>query len=113
MRFRKYKRTTISISPLQLAGISTMVCFTFHMVFAALVAAIIPALAAEFSVRPFKIDLNNSRLLSLARNTRLPTRPEYPGLGSTFGIDLETLRTLQQKWVTEYDWNAKQQKLNE
>jgi hypothetical protein len=93
-----------------------MICLTFkfHKVFAALVTTIVvPTLAADFNVKPFKIDLNNSRLLSLARNTHLPTQPEYPGLGSTFGIDLDALRTLQQNWVTEYDWNAEQQRLNE
>jgi hypothetical protein len=85
---------------------------TFHTVFAALIA-ITPALATKFNVKPFKIDLNDSRLLSLARNTRLPTQPEYPDLGSTFGIDLDALHMLQQNWVTDYDWNAEQRRLNE
>jgi hypothetical protein len=90
-----------------------MVPLTFHTIFAALVVAIVPTLATDFNVKPFKIDLDDSRLLSLARNTHLPTRPEYTGLGSTFGIDLDALRTLQQNWTTKYDWNADQQRLNE
>jgi hypothetical protein len=90
-----------------------MVSLTFRTVFAALVIAIVPTLATDFKVKPFRVDLDDSRLLSLTRNTRLPTQPEYPGLGSTFGIDLDDLRTLQKNWTTEYDWNAEQQRLNE
>jgi hypothetical protein len=88
-----------------------MVSLALHVVFAALAIAIVPTLAADFKVKPFKIDLDDSRLLSLARNTRLPTQPEYPGLGSTLGIDLDALRILQQNWTTEYDWNAEQQSM--
>ena len=90
-----------------------MVSLTFHTVFAALVIAIVPILATDFKVKPFRIDLDDSRLLSLARNTRLPTQPEYPGVGSTLVFDLDALRTLQKNWTTEYDWNAEQQRLNE
>ena len=90
-----------------------MVSLTCHTVFAALVIAIVPTLATNFKVKPFKINLDDGRLLSLARNTHLPTQPEYPGVGSTLGIDLDVLRTLQKNWTTEYDWNAEQQRLNE
>jgi hypothetical protein len=90
-----------------------MVSPTLHTIFLALVIAIVPTLAIDFKVKTFKMDLDDSRLLSLARNTRLPIQPEYPGLGSTLGIDLDALRMLQKNWVTKYDWDAEQQRLNE
>jgi len=66
------------------------------------------------SVNPFKIDLSSEvpRMLKLVKESRLPDKPEYPGLGSSFGIDLDVLKDLKRKWVDDFDWNKEQEKLN-
>lgn len=71
--------------------------------------------AANFSVRPLEIDLSNGvpRMLSLINNTQLPDEPQYPGLGSTFGMDLDFLKGLQEQWLTEFNWNKEQKTMNE
>jgi|SRR5690242_13305998 len=71
--------------------------------------------AADFSVRPLKINLSNDvpRMLSLINNTQLPDEPQYPGLGSTFGMDLDLLKGLKEQWLTEFDWDKEQTTMNE
>jgi hypothetical protein len=68
----------------------------------------------SFNVRPFKVDLSAGvpRMLDLVKNTRLPEKPEYPGVASSFGIDLGVLRSLQNEWVHQYDWDKDQSYIN-
>lgn len=65
-------------------------------------------------VHPFEVDLlkNVPRMLSLIRDTRLPEKPEYAGVGGSFGIDLDVLKSLQNEWIHEYDWQKDQSYMN-
>jgi len=51
-------------------------------------------------------------MLDLVKNTVLPEQPEYPGLGSTAGIDLDVLKQLQREWLTTFDWSREEAALN-
>jgi hypothetical protein len=65
-------------------------------------------------VKPFKVDLSAGvpRMLDLINNTILPDKSEYPGVNSTFGIDLDVLKSLQNQWLHEYDWDKDQSYIN-
>lgn len=52
-------------------------------------------------------------MLTFADNTRLPDKPEYPGLADTAGIGLDTLKSLKQEWLTDFDWIKEQESINE
>jgi hypothetical protein len=69
----------------------------------------------KFNVKPFKIDLSGEipRLKSLVKNTRLPSAALYPDAGQEKGVELDFLRELQTEWLTNYDWEAQQAKLNQ
>jgi hypothetical protein len=69
----------------------------------------------KFNVKPFKIDLSGEipRLKSLVKNTRLPSAALYPDAGQEKGVELDFLRELQTEWLTDYDWEAQQAKLNQ
>ena len=66
------------------------------------------------NLRPFSVDLSAGvpRMLDLVKNTVLPEQPEYPGLGSTAGIDLDVLKQLQREWLTTFDWSREEAALN-
>jgi pimeloyl-ACP methyl ester carboxylesterase len=68
--------------------------------------------APAFNVKPFTINLSPSRMESLVNNTHLPAQPEYPGLGNTFGMDLDVLKSLQTTWTSNYSWTVEQAKFN-
>ena len=70
---------------------------------------------AKYDLRPFKIDLSSDipRMLDLIGNTSLPKSPEYPGVGSTAGISLNVLENMRDEWLTSYDWDSEQTKMNE
>ncbi|KAI5460231.1 Alpha/Beta hydrolase protein [Mariannaea sp. PMI_226] len=67
-----------------------------------------------FNLQPFVINLSREvpRMLNLVKNTRLPDQEEYAGVGSSAGIALDTLKQLQTKWTTTFDWNKEQHALN-
>ena len=67
-----------------------------------------------FKLRPFSVNLSAGvpRMLDLVKNTILPKEPEYPGLGSSAGIDLELLSSLQKEWITDFDWSREEAALN-
>lgn len=69
---------------------------------------------SDFDLQPFHIDLSSrvKRLKSLVDGSQLPNEQEFPGAGSSFGIDLDSLKGLQQKWLHDYDWNREQSNLN-
>jgi hypothetical protein len=66
-------------------------------------------------VQPYTVDLsgNVARMLQLIRDTKLPDKPEYPGVGSSFGIDLDVLKGLQTQWLNNFDWQKEQNSINE
>ncbi|KAM0426136.1 hypothetical protein ACHAPT_008768 [Fusarium lateritium] len=51
-------------------------------------------------------------MIDLVRNSRLPEKPEYPGVGSSMGIDLDVLKSLRKQWLSNFDWEKEQDKLN-
>ncbi|GKT47559.1 putative epoxide hydrolase [Colletotrichum spaethianum] len=69
---------------------------------------------APFNLRPFKIDLAKGvpRMLDLVRDTRLPEKPQYPGVGSNWGIDLDVLKSLQKQWLEKFDWKKEEKSMN-
>jgi len=86
---------------------------TFSYDFAALVAvglSLATPVEKSSVVEPFKINLSYETpgMLKLIRDTNLPDKPEYPGLGSSFGIDLDDLQYLKQQWLHDFGWNKQQ-----
>ncbi|KAJ7607892.1 Alpha/Beta hydrolase protein [Roridomyces roridus] len=69
----------------------------------------------KFNLQPFKIDLSSqvSRMNALVKNTRLPTSDLCPEVGMANGIELSTLEQLKNDWVTSFDWDTQQAKLNQ
>lgn len=65
-------------------------------------------------VVPFTVQLGDEvpRMLDLVNNTRLPEKPEYPGLGDSYGMDLDVLKSFQDDWVNQYSWQEDQTYLN-
>jgi hypothetical protein len=70
--------------------------------------------ANHFDLKPFSINLSNGapRMLELVKETRLPDNEEYPGLGSSAGIALDVVKSLQREWTAEFDWDQEEAKLN-
>jgi hypothetical protein len=65
-------------------------------------------------VSPFKVDLGGDvpRMLNLIESTKLPEKPEYPGVGSSFGVDLGVLKHLQDGWLHGYSWQDDEDYIN-
>jgi hypothetical protein len=65
-------------------------------------------------VQSFEVDLSERvpRMLDLIKSTRLPDEPQYPGLGGSFGIDLDVLKTLKDEWINDYSWEKDQSYMN-
>ncbi len=70
--------------------------------------------ANPYDVQPFFINLSADapRMLALVNETRLPSKEEYDGLGSSAGISLDTLETLQAQWIEKFDWHREEAALN-
>ena len=68
-----------------------------------------------YNVRPFNIDLSGgvTHMLDLVRSTKLPDHQEYPGVGDTAGIALQTLKNMQAEWVDNFDWETEQAYMNQ
>ncbi|KAJ7449091.1 Alpha/Beta hydrolase protein [Mycena galericulata] len=70
----------------------------------------------SFNIKPFTINLSSEipRLNALVKNTRLPSKPLYPGVGSDKGIELEFLSELQTEWlgIPTFDWETQEAELN-
>jgi hypothetical protein len=68
----------------------------------------------SLQVHPFKVDLGGDvpRMLDLIKHTRLPEKPEYPGVGASFGMDLDVLKTLQNEWLHKYSWQKDELYIN-
>ncbi len=68
----------------------------------------------DTGIRPFRIDIPQSRLDDLASrlaNTRWPD--ELPGVGWSRGVPVGYLKELADYWRTGYDWRAQEAALNE
>ncbi|RDW85444.1 hypothetical protein BP5796_03769 [Coleophoma crateriformis] len=68
-----------------------------------------------FNLRPFSINLSSGvrTMLNKIKTTELPHFPEYPDVGSSFGIDLNTLRSLRKEWLTSFNWGKEQNSMNQ
>lgn len=68
-----------------------------------------------FDLHPFRIDLSARvpRMLDKIRSTRLPESFPYSGIDSSFGIDLDVLKALQAKWLTDFSWETEQDSMNQ
>lgn len=74
----------------------------------------LPSSKENYHLRPFHIDLSRNvpRMIELVRDYRLPDKPEYPGVGSSMGIDLDVLKSLRKQWLSDFDWKTEQANLN-
>lgn len=70
--------------------------------------------ASQFDLKPFSVNLSKgvSRMLELVKDTKLPEKEEYPGVGSSAGIGLEVVKSLQREWTVDFDWHKEEAKLN-
>lgn len=77
-----------------------------------LTAAYVPPPA--FRVKPFTVNLSSqaTRMINLVKAARLPDKPEFPGLGSTFGADLDKMKQLQTAWTTTFSWSTQEAAMN-
>jgi Epoxide hydrolase N terminus len=66
------------------------------------------------NLRSFKVNLSHGvpRMMELIRDTHLPDEPQYPGVGSSRGIDLNVMKSLREEWLNEFDWEKEQAYLN-
>ena len=65
--------------------------------------------------RPFRIDVpaeEVERMKRLIADTRLPDRPPVDGMSWDYGVDLDWLKSLRDKWLFDFDWNVVQEKMN-
>jgi len=90
---------------------------TFSHAFLAFVAASLASatpVEKPSVVKPFKVNLVGEvpRMLKLIKDNKLPDRPVYPGLGSSFGIDLDVLKDLKKQWQEDFDWKKEQDAIN-
>jgi len=71
--------------------------------------------SVKLDVEPFEVNLSDRvpRLRNLASNTLLPSKPEFPEAGSAFGIDLDFLKSLQEEWLGDFNWDQEQANLNQ
>lgn len=78
--------------------------------------AVAARVIASHNVKPFKIQIppeEVSRMVNLARLTRLTSGEEYQGASNvSLGITRETLGDLRHKWADTYDWRKEEIKLN-
>ncbi|KAF7322062.1 Epoxide hydrolase domain protein [Mycena kentingensis (nom. inval.)] len=67
-----------------------------------------------FNVTPFTIDLSAqfAQLKDKVNASRLPEVELYPGNGQDKGVPLEALRAWKEEWVSGYDWEEEQARLN-
>ncbi|KAK5738319.1 hypothetical protein LTR17_006038 [Elasticomyces elasticus] len=66
------------------------------------------------AIKPFRIDLSAGvpHMYDLLRRSHLPAKEEYPGIGSTAGIDLSVLKSLKKEWLEDFDWQHEEKELN-
>ncbi|GJE85677.1 epoxide hydrolase [Phanerochaete sordida] len=65
--------------------------------------------------RPFRVNVPGDevkRMKRLIADTRLPDSPAVDGMSWDYGVDLQWLKSLRDKWLYEFDWNAVEEKMN-
>ncbi|MGW6725213.1 epoxide hydrolase family protein [Nocardia sp. NPDC055029] len=65
------------------------------------------------TITPFRIDVPQARLDDLAARLRGALYPdELPGVGDSYGVPAERVRSLAQYWLEQFDWRALESELN-
>lgn len=65
------------------------------------------------TITPFRIDVPQARLDDLAARLRGALYPdELPGVGDSYGVPADRVRTLAQYWLEQFDWRALESELN-
>jgi microsomal epoxide hydrolase len=70
-------------------------------------------MSPELAIAPFRVDVDDATLDDLRarlRNTRFPA--QLPDAGWDYGTEREYLRELVTYWAEEYDWPARQARMN-
>lgn len=67
---------------------------------------------SSFNLKPFTINLSHGvpHMIDLAKRTNLPTNGDY--LAPDAGIPLQTLVSLRNELIDNFDWESEQRKLN-
>jgi epoxide hydrolase len=64
-------------------------------------------------IRPFRIDVPQADLDDLRdRLARTRWPDELPGVGDSYGVPLDRVKALAERWRTEYDWREWEAELN-
>jgi hypothetical protein len=76
--------------------------------------------AGTYSVKPIKIELSERvpHMLDLVKRTTLPAtelQPARDSLNSSIstGIPLSTMKSLQEEWITKFNWEEEQASINQ
>ncbi|KAJ8121459.1 hypothetical protein ONZ43_g2094 [Nemania bipapillata] len=77
-----------------------------------ILAGLLSCVGALATVTPFTVSLCPTQMIQLADQAQLPATQEYAGLGGSLGIDLSTLKSLQQQWTSNFSWTNEQAALN-
>ncbi|WP_067721299.1 epoxide hydrolase family protein [Nocardia yamanashiensis] len=65
------------------------------------------------AIRPFRIDVPQAQLDDLNDRLRRALYPnELAGVGDSYGVPNDRVRTLAEYWMNEFDWRALEAKLN-
>lgn len=65
-------------------------------------------------IRPFRIDVPQADLDDLAdRLARTRWPDELPGVGREYGVPLDHVRALAERWRSRYDWREQEKALND
>src|SRR4051812_29977600 len=70
-------------------------------------------MSPDLAIEPFRVDVDGATLDDLRarlRNTRFPA--QLPDAGWDYGTEREYLRELVTYWADEYDWSARQARMN-
>ena len=83
---------------------------------AAIIASAAPTSGGynAFVPKSFVVSLSDRvpHMLNSIKNTLLPDQPEYPTLGSSAGISLDTVKQLRDEWINDFSWHEEQANLN-
>jgi len=65
-------------------------------------------------IKPFRVEIPQSRIDDLNdRLDRTIAANEIPGSGSAYGVSVDWVQTVAEKWRTEFDWRALEERLNQ
>ena len=68
----------------------------------------------KYNLQPFIVDLSSGlpHMLDLINRTELPHQEEYPGVTAIQGITLQSLATLRDEWVDDFEWEEEEASMN-